>query len=288
MVVRRLGAAPHLQDLFHRRAGALEALLDLVEHVLKLGLLEQIFLVPAGSLIVFAWAGLLLAEWSLFTPGRLAAAVATLTAALALTTRRRLRLRPGPTEPADLALAGIACFALVVYFPLFEYVLGGKDPGVYVNAGVRVARQGNLLYADPLVRELPAEARSPFFRDEATMPAWSQPRHMGHYLESPANGSVVSHGFHLYPVWIGIPSSLFDQKRRHSSLGDLSPADFERLHRGEGPRVKALVAFQLDGPNRADPLRVEADCAGGGAGSGGSGRSGDGARGDSRRRCDSA
>jgi len=179
---------------------------------LRLLLVEQLFLIVTASLIVSSWVGLALAEWGVFTPGRLAAGVGILTAALAVLTRERLRLFPGPLRLEDLAVAGLLVFALVVYFPPFEYVLGGKDPGVYVNAGFRVARHGNLAYVDPLVRDLPAEARSLFFRDDPALPLWSQPRYQGYYLDSPASGQVVSHGFHLYPVWIGIAASLFGMK----------------------------------------------------------------------------
>ena len=139
--------------------------------------------------------------------------VAALTGLGAVLLRRRLALRAGRSS-LDEAIPAVALlvFGLVFYFPPFQYVLGGKDPGVYVNAGFHLARHGNLAFEDPLVKDVPASARGLFFRDDDPLPAWSQPRYLGYYLESVETGRVVSQGFHLYPVWIGVAASLFEMK----------------------------------------------------------------------------
>jgi hypothetical protein len=179
----------------------------------ELTLGEQAYLVLAASLLVSGWAGLVLAELGVFTPGRLAVSVAGATLLAAVAARKRLQFAPGRLPLSEvLALAGLVGFALLVYFPPFEYVLGGKDPGVYVNAGFHLAREGNLTWSDPLVRDLPPEARGLFFRTDKELPPWAHSRFLGYYLESPETGRTVSQGFHLYPVWIAIAASLFEMK----------------------------------------------------------------------------
>jgi hypothetical protein len=103
-------------------------------------------------------------------------------------------------------------FGLAVYFPPYEYILGGRDPGVYVNTGFHLAREGNLTFVDPVVLSVPEEERSLFFRVDRELPPWSQPRFLGFPMESPASGQVSPQGLHLYPVWIGIASHLFEMK----------------------------------------------------------------------------
>ncbi|MGH9390617.1 MAG: glycosyltransferase family 39 protein, partial [Vicinamibacteria bacterium] len=96
-------------------------------------------------------------------------------------------------------------------FPPFEHILGGRDPGVYVNAGFHLARDGRLIYYDPVVAGIPPEARPLFFPDKE-LPAWDYLRYQGFRLESPESAKVVAHGLHLYPVWIATASALYQPK----------------------------------------------------------------------------
>lgn len=179
---------------------------------LQLDLLEQAYLTVAGSLLVSGWLSLLLAELGWFSPARTAIAVAAGTGVAVIATRKRLVWRPGFVQPgAILVAAGIVAFALVVYFPPFEYILGGRDPGIYVNAGFQLARDGKLVETDPVVESIPAEARPLFFPDKE-LPPWSYLRFQGFRLESPATARVVPHGLHLYPVWIGTASALYQMR----------------------------------------------------------------------------
>lgn len=179
---------------------------------LRLDLLEQAYLTVAGSLLVSGWVSLLLAELGWFAPGRTAIVVAAGSALAVLSLRKRLELRPGKAgAKAILVAAGILAFAIVVYFPPFEYILGGRDPGIYVNAGFHLARDGKLLYTDPVVESIPPEARPLFFPNK-DLPQWSYLRFQGFRLESPSTGRVVPHGLHLYPVWIGTAAALFEMK----------------------------------------------------------------------------
>ena len=105
----------------------------------------------------------------------------------------------------------LVLFSTVVYFPPFEHVLGGRDPGIYVNAGFHLAREGKLVYRDPVVASIPEEAWPLFFPDKK-LPPWDYLRYQGFRLESPETAKVVPHGLHLYPVWIGTASALYQPR----------------------------------------------------------------------------
>jgi hypothetical protein len=173
---------------------------------------EQLYLTLAGSLLVSGAVSLVLAEIGRFSPVA-TAAIVTVGAGLALVLlRRRLSFRKGETSAAELLVAAaLVAFSVVVYFPPFEHILGGRDPGVYVNAGFHLAREGRLVYRDPLVESIPREAWPLFFPDK-DLPAWEYLRYQGFQLESPESGRVVPHGLHLYPVWIATASALYQPK----------------------------------------------------------------------------
>ena len=40
---------------------------------------------------------------------------------------------------------GLVILGAVLYFPSAEYVIGGKDPGTYINEGVQIAQRGSLI-----------------------------------------------------------------------------------------------------------------------------------------------
>jgi hypothetical protein len=114
--------------------------------------------------------------------------------------RYRAAARPGFTLLIPLALVG---GALWLYPPPAEYVIGGKDPGVYLNAGVQIAQQGRLVMTDQTARAVPAGVRPLFFPKYAGQVYYSL-RFMGFFLLDPDTGEVVDQFPHLYPVAIAI------------------------------------------------------------------------------------
>ena len=125
-------------------------------------------------------------------------------AALAVASRtpfRPPRASPGPAAliPIVLAIASIWRFG-----PPSEYVIGGKDPGVYLNAGVQIAQRGTLAYHDPVVAGVPPEARSLFVPQDVNRPWFIAPRFMGFFVLDPDRGTVVSQFPHLFPASIAI------------------------------------------------------------------------------------
>ncbi len=178
----------------------------------RLSLLEQIYLSIAASLLISGWVSFVLAELGLFSPLRTALIVTLGAAVLVASFRPRLSLRLGETSRAELlAAAALVAFGVAVYFPPFEHILGGRDPGIYVNAGFHLARDGRLVYSDPLMAGIPPEARPLFFPDK-DLPPWEYLRYQGFLLESPDSARVIPHGLHLYPVWIATASALYQPK----------------------------------------------------------------------------
>src|SRR6185369_6984453 len=95
---------------------------------------EALFLTVATSVCVSAWMGLLLAELGRFSVVRAALILLVSAALLALVFRRHLGL-PWPRPRAVAALvpaALVLAVALALQARPTEYLVGGRDPGVYV------------------------------------------------------------------------------------------------------------------------------------------------------------
>ncbi len=175
--------------------------------------LEQIYLSVAGSLVISGWVGLGLAGLGRFTPENVATLVAGLVALFWFFARKQLSLRQGTFDGRELAVAGgLLAFAVMFYFPPFEHILGGRDPGIYVNTGFHLAREGNLTFTDPVIESIPQEDWALFFRVDKEIPDWSHLRFQGYALESPATARVTPHGLHLYSTWVGTAAGLFQMK----------------------------------------------------------------------------
>src|SRR4029450_13758541 len=98
--------------------------------------------------------------------------------------------------PAALVLAA----ALALQTRPTEYLVGGREPGVYVSTMALIARTGGLAYTDPGVLAIPAQDVELFYRNPAA-PDFSWGRFMGVPLESPRSGRVFPEFFHLFPAF---------------------------------------------------------------------------------------
>jgi hypothetical protein len=178
---------------------------------------EAVFNALFISILVSGWIALVLAEvgaFSLETAG-LAAVVVSLGIVAA---RRRKWQSPLPRlqvtrwGAAWLIMLGAAAW---LFFQPNEYTLGGRDHGVYVNAGVTIARTGGITLADAALTVLTPDQRSalveyqPLERGDQSIPrAWhagtAAPGYYLFHLDSP---NVTPHGFHLYPAWFAVLSA---------------------------------------------------------------------------------
>jgi hypothetical protein len=141
---------------------------------------------------------------------RLVIADLLIAAALAVAARFNLRLggkarRPGLAACIPLALALIGAWR---FLPPSEYIIGGKDPGVYVNSGIQLVQRGAIVVRDPVVAAVPAFARDLFFPRDANRAHFVAPRFMGFFILDPDTGAVVSQFPHVFPASIAIGYAL--------------------------------------------------------------------------------
>jgi hypothetical protein len=172
---------------------------------------ERAFWAVIISLIVSLSVTLGLAAVEQYSFDRLRGIDATLSVALLLGFNLKLRYGAGPTSaerapwptwtvllPLVLILIG-AC----LYFPGAEYVMGGKDPGTYVNEGIQIAQRGSLVTHDPVIATVPREFRDLFFPSHLNAFYYST-RFMGFFIMDPSSGTVLGQFPHLFPASLAI------------------------------------------------------------------------------------
>ena len=166
------------------------------------------------------WAVLLSVCWSVavtialavsnrYSFDRLLTTNAVVSVLLVLIARLRLRYDTAAPRPGWRALVPIALVALGAYqyFPPSEYVIGGKDPGTYLNEGVQIAQRGEAIPADAMVAAVPAQLRDLFFTIDTRasgLGLYYGLRFMGFWIEDPGSGRVVGQFPHLLPASIAI------------------------------------------------------------------------------------
>ncbi|MEO7192881.1 MAG: hypothetical protein ABI051_17690 [Vicinamibacterales bacterium] len=104
------------------------------------------------------------------------------------------------TALLPVALVVLGC---ALYFPSSEYVIGGRDPGTYINEGVQIAQRGAIVIADPVVASVPSAFRDLFFPSHDN-PHYYSLRFMGFYVQDPDRGLVIGQFQHLYPASIAV------------------------------------------------------------------------------------
>jgi dolichyl-phosphate-mannose-protein mannosyltransferase len=130
-------------------------------------------------------------------------------ALLIVAARSRLLFRGTASRPTLSVLLPIVLIAagLWRFFPSAEYVIGGKDPGTYMNEGIQIAQRGSLLIHDPVIANLTDAGRSLFFPPSLD-PKFESNGFMGFYVLNVRSGEVVGQFPHLYPASIAIAYGL--------------------------------------------------------------------------------
>jgi len=166
---------------------------------------ERVFWAVVVSASWTSVAALALAAASRYTFPRLLIVNSLVSLAALAVWRQRLLYR-GTAPRVDwnalfpLALVGLGA---TLFFPVSEFLIGGKDPGVYVNEGIALAHRGSLVITDTLVAAIPPVLKELFFPPYRERWYYSI-RFMGFFLVDPMKGSVVAQFPHLYPIWIAI------------------------------------------------------------------------------------
>lgn len=166
---------------------------------------ERVFWAIILSLAVSLSIVLALAAAGRYTFGRLILANLAIAAIGAASARFRLRLGPGARRAGATFLVPLTLVALGLwrFFPPAEYVIGGRDPGVYIAEGIQIAQRGTFVYADPVVASVPPFARDLFFPSHGRTEYYGT-RFMGFFIMDPDRGTVVGQFPHLFPASIAI------------------------------------------------------------------------------------
>ena len=134
---------------------------------------------------------------------KLLVADVVLSISLAAAARFRLRLGGGRPSPSALIVVAIVAIGAWRFFPPAEYVMGGKDPGTYVNEGLLIAQRGTLVYRDPMVSAVPSPVRHLFFSSQKEAEHYGS-RFMGFPVLDLESGKVVGQFPHVFPASIAI------------------------------------------------------------------------------------
>jgi hypothetical protein len=123
----------------------------------------------------------------------------------------RLRLGFGGTAKRATLTAAVPVVLVLLgawrFFPPAEYIVGGMDPGVYMNEGVQIAQRGTFVFRDPVVASVPPFARDLFFPSHQQESYYSA-RFMGFFIRNPDSGAVVGQFPHLLPASIAVAYGL--------------------------------------------------------------------------------
>ena len=104
---------------------------------------ERVFWYVILSLALTSVVGLALAAAGWYRFDRLLWLNASVCGLGAVVVRRKLRLptnAPRPTRCTLIPIALVGCAALIfAHVPPAEHILGGRDPGIYMNEGIQIA-----------------------------------------------------------------------------------------------------------------------------------------------------
>ncbi len=148
--------------------------------------------------LALAWLGRYRFDWLLIADGALAGAIV-------VTCRGRLLYRGLARRPTWTVALPIALITLgfAQFLPTSEYIIGGKDPGTYLNEGVQIAQRGSIVIHDPVVAAVPDDAMPLFFPLAPGQP-YESLRFMGFFVSHLRSGEVVGQLPHLFPASIAI------------------------------------------------------------------------------------
>lgn len=104
------------------------------------------------------------------------------------------------TAVLPLLLIGLSLWR---FFPVSEYIIGGRDPGVLINEGVQIAQRGSLVINDAAIDNVPPFALDLFYPSEHKAEYYAA-SFMGFFIQDAATGRVVGQFPHLLPASIAI------------------------------------------------------------------------------------
>lgn len=169
--------------------------------------LERQFLYALLSVTLTSVLGLTLAWAGCFSWRVLLSMLAVCCAGATVLRRRRARAddrRAGPISREDRLVVLLGCVVLAIVARPHEYVGGGWDPGVYLQAGAHLAGRGELNYQDPFFGSLTREQQDVF---DHRRQGWTQ-RFPGFRIVDRDAGRVSPQFYPGYMVWTALAYAL--------------------------------------------------------------------------------
>ena len=171
------------------------------------------------GLAAVGWAALVLAEFGVYSLGRLALVWVLLVITLLVLDGWRARTGRAPAamtaadsptpplfprlprwiEAAFLVLWAAA--AVWLFFRPHEYVLGATDAGVYVSLGASIAREGGILIQDKTLAELDETLYPWLLRPQPDNPVAEYYLLPGFYVIGRPPGEITPQFYPLHPIW---------------------------------------------------------------------------------------
>ena len=181
----------------------------------QLSVVEILFFIIWGGIIVVLWVGMVLAELGLFSIWSLFGVVllgCVLVGGWGLKNGRSLNpFREAHFQPITFLILPILGAAILLSPQPFEYINGGRDHGLYVNTGLNIAKTGQILIEDEAITAVPAASRALLINPETSVSPqpvpgpWSEGQRLpGMTIRDLDQGIIAPHAFQLYAVFIAI------------------------------------------------------------------------------------
>jgi hypothetical protein len=175
------------------------------------GRFERLFFQVLGSILVSGWVSLTLAELGLFSFWTLVALLLAASLTLAIVFKvpfPRVEMPNIKIGPAQWALIIIIFVTVALYFHPFPWIVGGRDPGVYVNTGIDIAKTGGITLHDSVLSDMDSSTVTSFFYGHQLENNRGS-QFPGFYITDYATGEITPQFFYLWPSWIAIAYSIF-------------------------------------------------------------------------------
>lgn len=180
-------------------------------------LILQIFV----SIIITSFTGLILAQLGLYSLFNL---VILLVLASIILFQKYKKL-PGKTKFnltivfnwKNIIIIILILSSVLLFFHPFPWIAGGRDPGVYVSAGVHIANSGSIFIKDPLIAQMNTSIQDILYDVEPASVygfiSWanmnSKFQFPGFYITDLSSGTITPQFLHMFPIWIAIFYSIF-------------------------------------------------------------------------------
>lgn len=169
---------------------------------------ESAFAAILATTIVASWLGLILAELGAFSLAALSILLAIVAVGLTLWLKwQRIPLGPLPglrLDRYDVIALLLALLVGILYAHPAEYIIGGQDPGVYVNIGINIAKTGSILIYDETLANAAPEAQGLLLYHPLPIRGGEGIKFPGFYVRSLDDGVITPQFYHIFSIWIAI------------------------------------------------------------------------------------